>query len=78
MRIYKHLGGYKLKFDLSVGIETEGDSQYVYFLAPLHVNKKVKLTFSFSMEFNDWEILNDRDVMTKFINMYGHEALSTY
>lgn len=45
----------------------------VYFCSRLHVNKRVKLTFSFSDEFTDSDILHDSNVMSKFLQMYGHD-----
>ncbi len=48
-------------------------TKYVYFCSRIHVEKRVKLTFSFSDEFTDSEILHDHNVMTKFIQMYGSD-----
>lgn len=49
-------------------------SKNVYFCSRIHVNKRVKLTFSFSGEFSDFDILHDHNVMTKFIQMYGADS----
>lgn len=47
--------------------------KHVYFCSKIHVNKRVKLTITFSDEFSDSEILRDHNVVSKFIQMYGSD-----
>ncbi|UYL05222.1 hypothetical protein DIDNDMLP_00237 [Klebsiella phage KP13-7] len=51
-------------------------SKHVFFTSRIHVNKRVELTFSFSGSYKDHEILNDRIVINKFIQMYGVDSFA--
>lgn len=75
MNVYHHLGQYRLQDWHTVKIDHRGDNKHVIFTSRIHVNKEVELTFCFADTFTDHQILNDHDVMTHFINMYGVEPL---
>lgn len=77
---YNRLGNNLLKPFYSVKIvkqqSTDGSiNKHVEFHSTIHKNMPVKLTFCFSDSFSDSAILNDRDVITKFINHFGASAL---
>ena len=75
MNVYRTLGNCQLLDWHTVKIDHRGDNKHVIFTSRIHVNKEVELTFCFADTFTDHQILNDRDVMTHFINMYGVEPL---
>jgi isocitrate lyase len=73
---YKTLGNHTLQPWYSVEI-TEPDAEnakHVLFHSSIHKNMPVKLTFCFSGDFTDYEILNDHSVMTKFIEHFGVDS----
>lgn len=74
---YTHLGKFQLMHWHTVKIthEPETESKRVAFTSTIHVNREKELTFCFADTFTDYEILNDRDVMTNFIQMYGIGSL---
>lgn len=58
----------------STPLHYQTSEKHVYFCSRIHVNKRVKLTFSFTDEFTDFDILHDSTVMSKFIQMYGADS----
>lgn len=60
----------------SIRIEEIGGSKHVFFQSRIHLNKELHVSFQFSTEFSDWEILNDRDLITWVFNRYGSEIFS--
>ena len=65
--IYKTNYGYKV----SIEIYVKDGSKHVRIHAPLYKNKIVDVGFCFSTQFSDHEIMQDRSLVTKLINMYG-------
>ena len=45
-------------------------SKKVYIHSAIHQNKKVEVTFCWSVNFSDEQILNDNDLFTTVCNMY--------
>lgn len=75
-RVYRSLGSYTLIFHgVLISTDPDNETKEVTFLAPFYVNKTLKLTFCFNKSFSDYDILHDKDVMTKFINSYGVDSL---
>lgn len=77
-RVYNMLNGCKLPFNgiLIEDVEhVDGVTKEVTILAPIYVNKKVKVTHSYDLSFSDHQILNCHYLVTKFINLYGAENL---
>ena len=76
---YNTLGNHRLQPWFQVEI-TEPDSEgskHVLFHSTIHKNMPVKLTFCFANTFTDHQILNDRDVMTKFIEHFGADSFAS-
>ena len=72
MAFYKSLDGRPLKSYLQVEIREENGSKHVIFHSTIHVNKQRKLTFCFSKDFTDAEILKDYSVIKKAWELYGN------
>ena len=53
-------------YQTKVQIKIEGDSKYVYLHQPLFVNKIRKLSYCYSIEFSDQEIVNDLNRSGKY------------
>lgn len=76
---YSRLGKFRLMDWHTVKIthDPNTESKHVTFTSTIHVNRESTLTYCFSDTFTDSQILNDRDVMTSFINMYGAGSLKS-
>lgn len=72
-KVYKYLAGWLLPEHISIEIQTVKDSKIVYCLNRFAIEpqKRRKLTFSFSTEFTDEEILRDRRVVSVVSAMCG-------
>lgn len=69
-RKYDHLWRKKLPPWYSVEIEEYEDRKEVLFHSRIHKNMPVRLTFCFSTEFTDNQILNDSGVIVKFADHF--------
>ena len=67
MTTYTRLGGRPLLHFYSIDIETDGDTQRVYFNSTIHVNRRVELPTSYSTEYSHEEILH-QDILVRQIN----------
>lgn len=74
MAIYKRLRNFKLQDWYGVEITLDEDTKYVRFHSRIHKNMPTDITHWFSSGFSDNEILNDRGVMTKFIEHFGADS----
>ena len=74
-KTYNTLGSSQLQPWHSVEIVETPEGKEVVFHSRIHVNKSTKLSFSFGVSFSNCDILNDRDVVSKFITMYGVDGL---
>lgn len=71
MRLYRRIGNRNLMFNWVGMLEVNG-SKRVSFIAPLHVNKVVEMTYSFKAdEFTDSNILYSDELMTNYLQCYG-------
>lgn len=70
-KTYNTLAGRELWDWYAIRIEIIDDSKHVYFLSRIHVNKEVQVSFTFSTDFSDAQILNDNDLYTWIVNHYG-------
>lgn len=80
VKTYTTLGGKKLQSFYAVEIahvET-GDGSYkeATFTSTTHVNKRTTLSPSFSGDFNDSQILNDRDLINFVHKRFGTDIYS--
>ena len=65
--IYNSDYGYKVQLK----IETIDGSKHVTVLAPFYKRKEWDISFSWSTQFSDYEILKDRDLVTYLISAFG-------
>lgn len=70
MAIYKTLAGRPLQHFYSIEIVEENGGQTVYFLSTIHVNKRVKLDPTYSLDFTHEEILRDRYILQTIAKKY--------
>ena len=80
-RRYTWLGNCQLKGSYHIEIinveSSDGSvNRHVEFHSSIHKNMPVRLTFCFSSQFTDGDILRDHNVMTKFIEHFGADALT--
>lgn len=82
MRIYKHRyirvdypleRGYRMEMKplpawMQLGIKTEDGSKVLYVFSRIHVNKEVKMSPSYSLEWSDTEII--KDLSGKIFSMF--------
>lgn len=65
---------YKTSYGLDVSVEiitdTEKGNKLVKVLCPMYMSKEFFLPFSYSVEFSDYEILNDRTFSTAMLNRF--------
>lgn len=74
-RTYHHLGQHQLRANWhSVRIETRAEAKHVVFTSTIHVRKEVEVTWCYSLEFTDAEILADTNLAAKFSQHYGKDA----
>ena len=69
---YQSLGGQSLKHYLSIKIDRSGRSVRVFVLSDFHVNKENEVSFTFSKEFTDYEILFDKQLARWVESRYGY------
>ena len=67
MATYKTLKGRPLLYFYSIDIETDGDTQRVFFNSTIHVNRRVELPTSYSTKYSHAEILH-QDILVRQIN----------
>ena len=70
-RTYEYLKGHKLVFNKIEIITNEDGSKSVIFYAPLCVNERVELPWSYSPEYTDREILADWQLIERYQELYG-------
>lgn len=77
-RFYKWLDGRPLMDFYTIRIEKDGDTKRVYFMSRIHVNRDSAVSFSFSDEFSDYEILEDLTLLRWVQERYGSVYPSVY
>lgn len=70
-RIYHHLCGHQLPSYLSIEITEDADTKRIAVLSQIHVNKRNTSFWSYSLDFTDEKILNDRQLFHKVVRDYG-------
>lgn len=71
MAIYNHIGKHRLQDWYHVEIIERDGSKYVRFHSRIHKNMPTELTYCYSTDFADHEILRDHSLLTKFIEHFG-------
>lgn len=71
MTVYKTLAGYELPDWLTIQIVTKDKSKYVIVKSKTHMVKEKKITMSWSTDFTDQDILNDKYVFNFVCTSYG-------
>lgn len=71
MTVYKTLAGYVLPDWLTIQIVTKDKSKYVIVKSKIHMVKEKKITMSWSTDFTDQDILNDKYVFNFVCTSYG-------
>lgn len=71
MAIYKTLAGYELPDWLTIEIVTEDTAKSVIIRSTIHMVKEKKITMSWSTDFTDQDILNDKYVLNFVCTSYG-------
>ena len=72
IRTYDYFAGKKLATRKQIEIEeTPGGDKVITIIAPLYLNKRLKVPFCFSGSWTDEAILRDHDLGTFLINRYG-------
>jgi hypothetical protein len=76
MAIYDYIRNGKLPHWLTIEISIETDeyentSKYIYIHSLIHLEKRVKLTWSYSTKFTDHEILSDNKLFNYIIEVYN-------
>jgi len=71
MTVYKTLAGYELPDWLTIQIVTKDKSKYVIVKSKIHMVKEKKITMSWSTDFTDQDILNDKYVFNFVCTSYG-------
>lgn len=71
MAIYKTLAGYELPDWLTIEIVTIDESKFVIIRSKIHMVKEKKITMSWSTDFTDQDILNDKYVFNFVCTSYG-------
>ncbi|ARB10919.1 hypothetical protein POP72_003 [Pectobacterium phage POP72] len=69
--IYKHLNGRNLQSFYHITIEQDEDGKHVTFHSRIHVNRENTCPITWCKEYTDFEILNDRDLITWVSRSYG-------
>ena len=74
-RTYHHLGQHRLRAHWhSVRIETRAEGKHVIFTSTIHVREEVEVTWCYSLDWSDEQILNDTNLAAKFSQHYGKDA----
>lgn len=68
---YGYIGSFELPSYLSIEIKDVGESRKVFIHSKIHMEKVKELSFSYSNEFTDEDILKDPDLYKKIASMYG-------
>lgn len=71
MAVYKELAGYELPDWVTIEIVTIDESKFVIIRSKIHMVKEKKITMSWSIDFTDQAILNDRYVFNFVCTSYG-------
>lgn len=69
--MYIHINNLKLPSYLSIEIKQQGDTKYVYVNSSIHVNKQLKVPYSYSLDWTDEEILRDEALYNCIKKAYG-------
>ena len=70
MAFYTTIKDYQLPTYLLIEIVKVETGKKVFIHSTIHQNKKVELTFCWSADFSDEQILNDNDLFITVSNMY--------
>ena len=70
MAFYTTIKDYQLPTYLLIEIVKVETGKKVFIHSTIHQNKKVELTFCWSADFSDEQILNDNDLFITVRNMY--------
>lgn len=68
---YRSIRNLQLPGYLSIEIREENGSKHVYVHSKIHVNKERKISYSYSTDFTNEQILNDPQLFQTIANMYG-------
>lgn len=73
-RVYHHLCGKPLRDWIHVEIEDHDDHKAVVFVSKFHVGNRFPISWSYSENFTDDEILRDTNLGAKCVNMFGRDV----
>ena len=71
MSTYTSLRGRPLLHFYSIDIESDGETQRVFFNSTIHVNKRTELPTSYSQDFSHNKILWDPSLIQQINDRYG-------